>query len=158
MKWLISEAPSGLHWPHATTCVQSGGVTSLMLGSEYYTLNFFSTLLSKLVAFWVSWPRNTAEFLSWREGLFWFGRKIKIILGWGGGPYPISFPPQVMVYKNKRWILYCSQRSPMLAAINPERKESEEEKRKMDMGCNHLNPMGRHCPWNFSACGHEVSG
>ena len=34
----------------------------------------------------------------------------------------------------------------MLAAINPERKESEEEKRTTDMGCNHLNPMGRHCP------------
>lgn len=33
----------------------------------------------------------------------------------------------------------------MLAAINPERKESEEEK-KMDVGCSHLNPMGRHCP------------
>ena len=64
---------------------------------------FFSTLLSKLVAFWVSWPRNTAEFLSWREGLFWFGRKIKSSCD-GGGPYPISFPPQVMVYKDKkRW-------------------------------------------------------
>lgn len=34
----------------------------------------------------------------------------------------------------------------MLAAINPERKESEVEKRKMDVGCSHLNPMGRHCP------------
>ena len=70
----------------AATCVQSGGVIAPMLGSGCYTQSrhlwtkwwgdhpeaglwalytaFFSILLSKLVAFWVSWPRNTAEFLS----------------------------------------------------------------------------------------------